>query len=150
MGFEVASLVFSGLSTLSSLVQAYSSTKRQRSRPEDKELQKTDLIPDIGSVYQKIIPKRMVHNAANNSISQIDKIIDDDLLNVMNQNIKIASKRLIDAFNDPSNNNQERDKESMIARSVICRELKRIMNYNNGNLPNGELENMWISHGCNN
>ncbi len=147
MSLEIAQLLISGFSALSSLVQAYNSTrdKKKGSQSLDKGDFKYSGARGSVPIRKKAI---MTHNEAENSAVALNKVIDNDLLDVMLKNIRGAIKRLKKGLIDPANSNQTKDNEVKIAQSIICSELSRIMNLNNGRLPNEYLEKLWFSHNC--
>lgn len=76
------------------------------------------------------------------------KVIDEDILTLMNGNIKKAVERLGRALIDQTKSNKEKDTEVEIASASICVELMRIRKLNKGTLPEEGLEKLWQSFGC--
>jgi hypothetical protein len=70
-----------------------------------------------------------------------------DISQVIRDNVNGALDRLKKALGDPSNTQQDKDKEVKVAQATICAELERLRRLNNGQLP-GDLHIIWNQFGC--
>ena len=97
--------------------------------------------------------KKIATNAAKNAppmpgMAKALQTIDPLILDALLTKIEAATRRLIDAIENPANSEQAVDKEQEIAKSVICAALKRIKEMNHGTLPDPDSQKTWTSFGC--
>lgn len=145
MSIELVSLLLSSISSISSLVQAYHSTRGIERRDMDSRMSYLAFGKRAPEPYSsKTLSKEEIETEAQ----EFDKVIDDDILETLVNTIIKAKRRLIDALNDPSNTEQAKSTEMEAVRSIICRALKRIKDLNNGTLPGNELNKVSISFSC--
>ena len=130
---ETTGLVISAISALASVVQAW-----RAARKEEREL-------TAEQVELAAIPRTPI--LTNEEIISLNKVISDDIMEAILENINRAKKRFSDAIKDPACNKQCEDQEHEIAASTICSELERIKRLNNHQLPQ-DLENLWASFQC--
>jgi hypothetical protein len=82
---------------------------------------------------------------AQNAVKQI---IDQDLLDALDQNLKNARNRVRRALLDVRNTPNQKDQEIAIARAEVCNTLQTIKDWNGGNLPSAVLDALWQSNRC--
>jgi len=70
------------------------------------------------------------------------------ILKAMIDEMKRAEDRFAAVFGDVTYTPAQIDQEEQIARATICRHLERIKSYNRQELPEGELQRLWISYQC--
>lgn len=78
----------------------------------------------------------------------LDLIIDPTLLAAYEKDIRQAQDRFVGAINDLRYTPAQLDQEQEIARATICTHLRRLKEFNNGQLPSGSLERIWLSWRC--
>lgn len=75
-------------------------------------------------------------------------IIKESLLKTLVKDIEGAGQRFEKSINDPRYTPADIDREHKVARLSICTHLNRIRDFNAGQLPQGDLKQMWTSWNC--
>jgi hypothetical protein len=76
------------------------------------------------------------------------RLIDPPLLQALVDDITAAQQRFYTALRDPRYTPAQVDQEEAIARASVCLHLKRIRDFNGGQLGAEELERSWQSNRC--
>jgi hypothetical protein len=134
MNLEAAKLMVESIGTLSSLVKVWQNARGSGADVTREQVEKT---------IESLQP-----SPSHATLEQITLIISQPVLDTIAETIADAIERLRDALSDPSNTQQDKDKEERVARATICRELKRVKRLNNNVLPDGMLEDYWRSFSC--
>ena len=132
MSIELASLFLTGISALSSVIQALKGARRKGTRLPAKK---------VDQVLEK--PKKRKKGAVTLTL-----VIDEDRLRVILENIEEIQVRMKNTLDNPSSTDQEIDREVEIARNTICKALNTIRHLNQGVLPSKHLLKLWVSHQC--
>lgn len=140
-GMEYSELVISGIAALANVISAWRSARSQGHELTD------DEIDEAISSSSSSSSEEMTSLSPSLSAQVVNQVIPPTLLDVMRNNVTDRLSRLSEALADPDNTGQEKDKEADAAASAICRELKRIRKFNNGQLPD-DLQPHWESFGC--
>lgn len=133
MGIEIAGLVITAISALSSVIRA-----REAARAKNEEL-----TPEQIDSALKVPPPDL----NSSEVAVVNQVIPADLLRTIEENIEEAVERFERALKDPANSPQTRDQEEAIAKSVICSELARLRRLNDEALP-GKLADLWVAFKC--
>ncbi len=139
--FETASIVLSGIQALSAVIST------ARGGPEL-------LVESAPPETPDLIDKRVFRtDSADEEITDfagaLTEVADPEILDIINENIERATKRLKKSLADPSLPQSGKDQELEVADSVICNELERMKKLNGGSLPqNQEIIKIWKQHRC--
>jgi hypothetical protein len=131
---DIATLVFQGMSSLAAVVQAYWAARKLGRGPTAEEIDTAEREAETA--------------AAGAPAAKQLKVIGDDILEVILENIEKSRERLKKSLKDPNNDDTARDLAIDKANSSICAELQRVKRLNGGNLPGDPYETWWMSHGC--
>ena len=123
----IANLFISSISALSSMVQAYNSSKTKQLNT-DKEEKRLDTPLKIGG-------------------KTVSQVIDSKLLNTLTKKAEKEARELISLIN------KTQDPELLEiamneANNRLCFYLNQIKIYNNDKLPTKRLNQLWLSHKC--
>jgi hypothetical protein len=130
---EIAGLVVAGVSALGTLVQAYYTAKAKNRKIASVTLNKAE---ERAKEPLKIGAKRVA------------EVIDNQLLEVLQAQIEIRNKKLIEAFRNENISDIEREKQVEAARIQICSFLNEVMKFNQAKLPTKRLQDLWVSNRC--
>lgn len=123
----IANFLVSSLSAISSMVQAYNSSK-----VTNKDLNKA---------------QKRLDEPLKNGGSKISQVIDSSLLNTLADKAEQEARELICLISETQDT--ELLKQPMREASArLCFYLSQIKSHNNGDLPTKRLNQLWISHRC--
>ncbi len=142
MSLEIAIALMSSITSLVSIIKKWQSMRKVR---EKHELEKESIYME-GDVHADV-PKEIPEAEPSEASKTLSKVIPEDILKAILDNINKAKERFIKAIDDPVCNRQCEDQEHVIASATICGELERIKRLNNRQLPK-DLEILWISFQC--
>lgn len=98
------------------------------------------LLSSLGSIDQGMI--------GNLSSRFISRIVHENVLVSLQNNMTTATTRLIKDHENASNRNKDMDRALERASRAICLELSRIRDLNGGFLPHPELKDLWENLSC--
>ena len=81
-------------------------------------------------------------------VKKVAEVIDSGLLETLQNEIESQNRRLIIAFRSSEIDDVERARMVEEARKKICKFLREVMRFNEGNLPTKRLEMLWSSNSC--
>jgi hypothetical protein len=123
----IANFLVSTLSALSSMVQAYNSSK----------------ITNKDAVKAQ----KRLDEPLKNGGAKISQVIDSNLLQVLSSKAEQEVRALISLISEIQDT--ERLEQPMKEASAhLCFYLSQIKSHNNGDLPTKRLNQLWISHRC--
>lgn len=123
----IANLFISSLTALSSMVQAYNSSKIGK-QDTDKVKKRLDEPLKIGG-------------------KKVSQVIDSDLLNTLSEKAETEARELISLINKTQE--LELLKQPMNQANLrLCFYLMQIKSHNNEELPTKRLNQLWLSHRC--
>lgn len=128
-----------GLGSMASMVALYRDLRKKKDAPGRDDLLQIEAAAAESSA-------RLADD--EDAQAAISKVIDDDLLDALEHNIRRAKDRLKKALGDVRNTPNQRDQEVEIARAEICSTLQTIKDFNGGDLPTKELQSLWDSNNC--
>ncbi len=129
------------IGSIASLVSIIENWKSKRKTPSEYVIAEGDMF--IGEELGIEAPEEEPSEAS----IILSKVIPEDILKAILNNINKAKERFIKAINNPSCNTQCEDQEHEIASATICGELERIKRLNNQQLPE-DIKELWISFQC--
>lgn len=125
--FPIANLFVSSLSAISSMIQAYNSSKST-----DKALNSAE---------------ERLNEPLRNGGAKISQVIDRELLITLSNKAEQEARALISLISE-TNDAELLTLSIREASTRLCIYLSQIKFYNNGNLPTKRLNKLWISHRC--
>ena len=130
---EIAGLAIAGVAALGTLVQAYYSAKAN-----NKSISKTKIDK----------AEERASEPLKTGVKKVAEVIDSGLLETLQNEIESQNRRLIIAFRSSEIDDVERARMVEEARKKICKFLREVMRFNEGNLPTKRLEMLWSSNSC--
>ncbi|MEH6467957.1 MAG: hypothetical protein V7722_10025 [Porticoccus sp.] len=130
---EIAGLAVAGIAALGTLVQAFYVAKSTNTEVKKSVIKKAEL---RASEPLKIGAKA------------VSEIIDEELLSVLQREVDIQKKKLIEAIRSSEISNEERDRIVEESRKQICQFLSDVKRFNGDSLPTKRLEKLWLSNQC--
>jgi len=135
MNLEIANLFVAAISALSSLVQAYKTAR------DDTRQVKESRITELESRGSR--PLKRGGKAIGN-------VIDQNLLSALTRNIGDSIEKLASVLRNAEASEQAKDEAMKEAEERVCGSLRRILMLNQNQFPTKTLQNLWLSHGCEN
>jgi hypothetical protein len=135
MNLEIANLFVAAISALSSLVHAYKTAR------DDTRQVKESRITELESRGSR--PLKRGGKAIGN-------VIDQNLLSALTRNIGDSIEKLGSVLRDAEASEQVKDAAMKEAEERVCGSLRRILMLNQNHFPTKTLQNLWLSHGCEN
>ena len=133
MILDVAAAFVATTSALSALVDGIRSAKK--------------LTDDVLVLADDMTRKPNVNNESARALAATN--IDPDLIEIASESIQNALDRLKREWRDPTATQAGKDDALRNANFVICSELRRVKQLNNGVLPGTDkFHALWASHGC--
>ena len=126
---EIANLFVSTLSAISSLVQAYNSSR------------------SVSAVKIKQSKER-VSKTLKIGGQKISEVIDEDLLNTFIVRIQQEHQTLLGVLENKESTHKEIENSIKSSNKSICFFLNKIKEKNNGKLPTVRLNKLWASNQC--
>ena len=135
MNLEIANLFVAAISALSSLVHAYKTAR------DDTRQVKESRITELESRGSR--PLKRGGKAIGN-------VIDQNLLSALTRNIGDSIEKLASVLRDAQASEQAKDEAMKEAEERVCGSLRRILMLNQNQFPTKTLQNLWLSHACEN
>ncbi|EGQ7664801.1 MULTISPECIES: hypothetical protein [Vibrio] len=126
---SIANFLVSSLSAMSSMVQAYNSSKVTNK--------------DISKAQKRL------DEPLKNGGAKIAQVIDSNLLNTLSSKAEKEARELISLIKE-TQDTEQLQKPMREASTRLCFYLSQIKSHNNGDLPTKRLNELWISHRCDN
>ncbi|MDW2109004.1 hypothetical protein [Vibrio sp. 2089] len=125
----IANFLVSSLSAISSVVQAYNSSK-----VTNKDLSKA---------------QKRLDEPLKNGGAKIAQVIDSNLLNALSSKAEKEARELISLIKE-IDDIEQLQQPMREANTRLCFYLSQIKSHNNDDLPTKRLNQLWISHRCDN
>ena len=135
MNLEIANLFVAAISALSSLVRAYKIAR------DDTRQVKESRITELENRGAR--PLKRGGKAIGN-------VIDQNLLSALTRNIGDSIEKLASVLRDAQASEQAKDEAMKEAEERVCGSLRRILMLNQNQFPTKTLQNLWLSHACEN
>ena len=123
----IANFLVSSLSALSSMVQAYNSSKITNE--------------DIKKARKKLDEPLKIGG------SKVSQVIDSELLQTLSSKAEQEARELIKLLTE-TQDIELLEQPMTEANSRLCFYLSQIKSHNNGDLPTKRLKQLWLSHRC--
>lgn len=126
------------LGSLSSMLSAYLALRRER-----RELSREDArqVVHAGEEGARRVSREGLADT-------VVRIISRHILDNARKKIDRAERRFGDAIADIRNTPQQVDQEAQIAKAEVCAMLQLIRDHNGNDLPDKELEDLWVQFRC--
>jgi len=133
MSLEVAGLFAAAISALSSMVQAY-----KAARDEARQVKQSKI---------KQLKNRGSHPLKRGG-KALGDVIDHKILAALTRNINDSVEALALALQERQTSEVAKNEAMHKAEEQICGSLSRILKLNQNQLPTKTLQNLWVSHKC--
>ena len=130
---EIANIAVAGLSALGALVQSYYAAKANNTNVSKSKIKKS---------------KERADKPLKIGAKKVSEVIEEKLLLVLKYKIEEQHTNLIHALESTSISDTDSERSVEEAKNQICYFLKKVKEFNEGDLPTKRLENLWLSNKC--